>query len=233
MALRAVGEVQDPTAKAQAQVRLADALAQADNRSDARRELAAALRTAEGIQNLEVRANTLVELAFVQKKRLADATVAGQTFDSVAGLVEKLDQPEARAAVWLRLAQAHTDLSSPEEALRAVESASQAARAIADPIQSAKAILPLAALQSRLGQAEAAGATLDAALEVARQGTNPYSRAFTTADVAAAMLAAQRVPRAREVLQEARQAAEQVPQEDTRREALKKVDAVAQTLPAA
>lgn len=228
----ACGEITDPAVQAQALAHLADAQAQAGNRADARRVLDAARQSADKVGQAEARAKALVPIAVAHARRLQDAAGADEQFQAAGALVAQVSDPEGKVAAQMEIARGRALLDQKPAAAAALSAALAAAKDLSDPFKACQNLSQVASLEHQLGLASAAQ-TFERALEQARRVPSEYSRAHALVDVAQRLAESGQSAKAREVLSAALSVAKSVPQEDTRREAVDKVEKAMRFLPSA
>ena len=238
LAQEACNEIKDnPMARADALGLLAEAQARMDDKSAARKTLAAARQAVEQISDAEPQAEALAALAGTEAAaRQPDQAL--QTLKDVENRAAALKDYEGKpglygqAVVLARSAEAYHQLGRQEEVERVLGEALKRAKDNPLDRERCTSLAEISLSQGRMKQAEAAAKTFELALEETRKIEKLHSRAHILADLGEILTRTGQLDKARQVLGEADRVAAKIPEPDLHQQAQEKVRRLLDKLPA-
>lgn len=165
---RAIDEIRNaPDAQSRLYLALATGYQRSGNKSQAVEALDGAAKAIATIDTTVAKSSQLAELATL-RAGIGDADAALAEVRQAEKLLEKLESPLDKIDVLSAVMRTYATLKNQAELDRVVAAANKLAEAQERPSDNARVLLRLATAQASLGQADAAKATLDKAVGLAR-----------------------------------------------------------------
>jgi len=229
LASKATAEIPDPAIRASVWSMLADAHQRIGNRAEARTAVQAALTAAEEVDNIESKANALARAGRTQALT-GDSSGAMKTLAEAERLAGELGDAYGEVLVLGATAASYHKIGKPQQADRVLATALQRGETIEDDLQRCQAISEVAARQHDL-EIPTARETFDLAVKTAREIEKDHAKAHALADLAEKLSKAGYHRQTHEILEEADQAANKIPEPDLQRQTVERVRTLMGTLP--
>lgn len=229
LAKAACEKVADPEVQAGVFAYLAEAEAKLGHRSEAREAVTSARQSAEKVEEKQVKAQTLARVGRALGT-LKNADGEPETEEAVEilktaeQLAAGLENVSGRTLVLCAVAGSYQRIGQPAEADRVFAAAREVAEKIEDARKRCDAIAAIAASQGEMKEKrEAAEKTFESALEIAAKIEDFYSRTYAMADIAEKLSKAGFHAKTHEVLQEAEDLTQKIPEPDMQKRILERV----------
>jgi len=229
LAAKASAEISDPAIRTSVWSMLAEAHQRIGNRSEARTAVQSALTSAGEVDDIESKANALARAGRAQGVA-GDVDGALKTLGEAERLAGELGDAYGEVLVLGVAASSYHKIGKPDHADRALATALQRGKAIEDDLQRCQAIGEVAARQHSL-KLPTARDTFDLAVKTAREIGKVHAKAHALADLAQELSKAGYHAQTHEILEEADQAANKIPEPDLQRQTVEKVRTLMGTLP--
>ncbi|MEE8451883.1 MAG: hypothetical protein V3R99_08210 [Thermoguttaceae bacterium] len=229
LAAKASAEIPDPAIRASVWSMLAEAHQRIGNRGEARGAVQSALTAAGEVDDVESKANALARTGRAQGVT-GDVDGALKTLAEAERLAGELGDAYGEVLVLGAAASSYHKIGKPQQADRALATALERGKTIEDDLQRCQALGDVAARQHSL-EIPTARETFDLAVKTAREIDKVYAKAHAMADLAQKLSKAGYHAQTHEILEEADQAANKIPEPDLQRQTVEKVRTLMGTLP--
>ena len=214
-AVKAAGKIRKNETKAKVYTDLAAGQIYVGEKSVAKKSIDKALGAIDGIEDPEIQAGLLIDLA----EMLGDNEREDDAKDHLATaeeMVEKIEIVDGKILVLSKVAATFAELKDKDEAKRVVDSAMKVAAGMEKPLKQATAMAEIAAAQDEYDD-KAAEKTFDEAIKIAKSIEKDYTQANAMYNIADKMADAGEKKSARKLLAEAQDLASKISDESQRK----------------